>query len=132
LGIKVVALQYGLTDDEQALIARDPVFTRIPSGIDLKNDLEEVFALLVSLPLIVSLPGTTQHMAGAVGAKVICPAHPFEAAWRVMPGRAHELWAPSVKIVTGEPAEGLAGSVKAAIQEVRRSREGNTDGIELA
>lgn len=127
LGVGIVPLQYDTTPDEQEALRRHRSILALPADLDIKNDLEQTFALMAALPLIVSLPGTTQHMAGAVGARVLCPAHPYEANWRRVKGRSHEIWAPSVEIISGAPSDGLEGSVRltvARLKELLEARSG--------
>jgi hypothetical protein len=118
--VKFVPLQYDLTSEERDLIASDSRFSTLPLDFDIKNNIEEMLGLLKALPLVVSLPGTTQHMAGAVGTPVLCPAHPYEASWRRANGRKHEIWAPSVEIISGAPEDGLDGSIRIAVELLRQ------------
>lgn len=120
LDICIVPLQYDLTEEENLILSQDVRILHTPDFLDLKNDLDEVFSLLKALPLIISLPGTTQHMAGAVGARVLCPCHPYEANWRRVCGRSHELWAPNVEIISGDPEGGLEKSMDLTVDKVER------------
>jgi len=116
--ILIIPLQYEMTEEEEDLISRDHRFLRRNLDFDLKNDLEETFALLAALPLVISTAGTTQHMAGAVGTRVLCPTHPFQARWRRLYGRHHEIWSPNVEIISGSPEDGLMGAVRLCIERL--------------
>ncbi len=118
LDVRIVPLQYDLTEEEDLMLSQDNRTLRTPDNLDLKNDLDNVFALLKALPIVISVPGTTQHMAGAVGARVLCPCHPYEASWRRVRGRKHDLWAPSVEVISGEPERGLSKSMDLTIEKL--------------
>jgi hypothetical protein len=72
--------------------------------------------MMLALDLVIALPGTTQHLAGAVGAPTIMPAHPYDAGWRRNPATRYDWWSPSVRIITGKIADGLKGSMIEAAQ----------------
>jgi tetratricopeptide (TPR) repeat protein len=111
LSVRIVPLQYDLQDTEIALFEGEGRLMRVDGLVDIKNDLEEMFGLLAALPVVISLPGTTQHMAGAVGTAVWCPTHPYQAPWRRLHGRNHEAWAPSVEIISAGADAGLKGAM---------------------
>lgn len=114
--IFVIPLQYEITKEEAGLISGDHRFIKGGAlDFDLKNDLEETFALLAALPLVISTAGTTQHMAGAVGTHVLCPTHPFQARWRKLYGYHHDVWSPNVDIITGHPEDGMTGAVRLCV-----------------
>lgn len=115
--IFIIPLQYEMTKEEADLVSRDRRFLGGGAlNFDLKNDLEETVALLAALPVVLSTGGTTQHIAGAVGTPVLCPAHPFEALWRRLYGHCHEVWSPNVEIITGHPEDGLTGAVRLCVE----------------
>ena len=124
LPIRIVPLQYDLLPEEDALMEADGRFLRLDREFDVKNDLERMFALLAALPLVISPPGTTQHMAGAVGTPVLSPTHPAQAPWRRLFGHDREIWSSSVEIVSGPASEGLGGAMRqvAEILKERTSR----------
>lgn len=124
LPIRLVALQYDLTAEERELIAGGGERFVATPGLDLKRDVDGTAALMRSLDLIVALPGTTQHLAGAVGCEVLMPTHPFEAAWRTDARTDRDLWAPSVEAVIGPEEDGLAGG----LDETARRLEAWLDG----
>ena len=70
-GITFVNLQYGDCDAEIAQ-ARDLFGVDIwrPSGIDLKNDLDDVAALCCAMDLVIGFSNATFNLAGACGAPV--------------------------------------------------------------
>jgi tetratricopeptide (TPR) repeat protein len=119
LPVTIIPLQYDLSPEENAMMDADGRFLRIDREVDMKNDLDEVLCIMAALPLLLCVPGTAQHMAGAVGTPVICATHPYEARWRKLPGRSCEIWAPSVEIVSGPAKNGLTGSIERSVLRVR-------------
>lgn len=124
LPVRVVPLQYDLQESEIALFEAEGRLMRVDGLVDIKNDLEEMFGLLAALPVVISLPGTTQHMAGAVGTTVWCPTHPYQAPWRRLHGRSHEAWAPSVEIISGDADAGLTGAMELIGQRLSKEFAG--------
>lgn len=119
IDIRIVPLQYDLCEEEERLLNQDPRVIRLDKTFDIKRDLEQTFALLRALPLVVSLPGTTQHMAGAVGTRVLCPTHPYQAPYRRFVHKRHDVWFPCVEIISGPVSEGLKGSIMETIEQLR-------------
>lgn len=114
--VRIVPLQYDLTDEERRIIETDGRIRPLPAWFDPKQDMENLAGLLAALPLTLTVPGTTHHLAGAVGANVVCATHPYQAPWRRVFGRAHDAWSPCVQIVVDRPELGLAGSCRRAVR----------------
>ena len=70
--------------------------------LDLKNDLDEVAALMVNLDLIISCRCWLVHLGGALGVPVISFSLPPNAH---MFGLAHNPWAPDTEIIYGDAEE---------------------------
>ena len=120
LKVNIVPLQYDMTAEETAIIESHPNLFIRPPDLDTKDDIAETFALLCALPLVMTLPGTVQHMAGAVGTQTLCPAHPYEANWRRHPNHTHDIWSPSVEIISDKPELGLMGSMRLAVKHLEQ------------
>lgn len=120
MDVEIIPLQYDLLEEEKILLQNNPQVISMPLDLDLKNDLEEVFALLKALPLIISVPGTLQHMAGAVGVETLSPCHPFEASWRKVKGQTREMWAPSVEVISDHHSSGMERSIELTIKALEK------------
>ena len=70
--------------------------------LDLKNDLDEVAALMVNLDLIISCRCWLVHLAGALGVPVMTFSLPPNAH---MFGLTHNPWAPDTEIIYGDAEE---------------------------
>jgi len=83
--------------------------------LDLMHDLDDQAALISALDLIITVPNTTMHLAGAVGASVrLLFAHEWRNIW-VYKGEQVP-WYPSVRVYAKEPDE-LWGNVFSPIQQ---------------
>ena len=80
-------------------------------GLNVKDDIDSVAALMCELDLVLTIPGTTQHLAGAVGARTLAVTHPAEALFRTRPGTNIGNWSPNVEVVTGPPGRGFDGAI---------------------
>jgi tetratricopeptide (TPR) repeat protein len=118
LGVTIVPLQYELAAEERALIDENPQLFAAYPQVDVRNDIEELAAMMSALDLVIVLPGTTQHLAGALGAPTFMAAHPYEAGWRRHPETGRDLWAPSVEVISGAANDGLRGSIAATGRRV--------------
>ncbi len=79
---------------------------------------------------LLSLPGTTQHLAGAVGARTLAVTHPAEALFRTRPGTNIGNWSPNVEVVTGPPGRGFDGAIANAARRLEEIlREGEPPAI---
>jgi tetratricopeptide (TPR) repeat protein len=122
-----VSLQYGPEVGRE--ISEAPAIAKIIEmpGLDAKNDINSLAALMCELDLILTIPGTTHHLAGAVGAKTLVVTHPSQALWRARPDSSTSTWSPSVEIVSGRYEDGFAGAIAAAADRLRMSLNG-TEG----
>ncbi len=69
-GASFVSLQYGGSEDEIAAIEREQgVAIHCWPDLDLKNDLEDIVALMKALDLVVTVGTAVNDLAGAVGAE---------------------------------------------------------------
>ncbi len=116
-----VNLQYSSTEEEIAELHKFgqqygfEVVT--PEGVDLTNDLEDIFALLQVCDAAVTPMISLAWMAGAVG----CPGYIFRTSrerviWQQF-GSAFVPWAPSLRLFFRDPSE----SWEATIRDLNRS-----------
>jgi len=85
-GMNWIILQYGATEDEieQARSAFGAALHAMP-GLDLKDDIEEVIALISALDIVVTTPSVAEPLAGATGTSVLslCPGYFSSAQGRI-------------------------------------------------
>lgn len=100
-GGTLVDLQYGSTAEElEACRARTGVTVHRMPGVDLREDLEGVAAIIASCDVIVTISNTVAHMAGAIGRPtwLLLPRVTGRIwYWSEVDGRS--LWYPSVRIL---------------------------------
>lgn len=109
-----VSLQFGPgIAEEIASVGPDVRIVEIP-GLDTRDDIESIAALMCELDLVVTVPGTTMHLAGAVGARTLAVSHPSQILWRARADGRTGTWSPSVEVVSGPPGEGYNGAIRAA------------------
>ena len=102
-GVNLINLQCdSVTAEISALEERVGVQINQFAELDLKNDLDEVAALMVNLDLIVSCRCWLVHLAGALGVPVISFSLPPNAH---MFGLGYNPWAPNTKIIYGDAEE---------------------------
>jgi tetratricopeptide (TPR) repeat protein len=78
---QLLSLQYGDISDEIDAVKRDFGIEVIQfSGVDNKNDIDGLAALMAACDQIVSTTNVTVHLAGALGAKVTALL-PFSSRW---------------------------------------------------
>jgi ADP-heptose:LPS heptosyltransferase len=78
---QLLSLQYGDISDEIDAVKRDFGIEVIQfSGVDNKNDIDGLAALIAACDQIVSTTNVTVHLAGALGAKVTALL-PFSSRW---------------------------------------------------
>lgn len=108
-GAVAINLQYSSTDEETARLkelgVRHGFEFVTPEGVDLKDDLDDIFAILQVCDAAVTPMITLAWMAGAVG----CPAYIFRASregciWQTF-GTPFVPWAPSFRIFYRDPSE---------------------------
>lgn len=100
-GATLVDLQYDSTVEElEACRARTGVTVHRMPGVDLREDLEGVAAIIASCDLIVTISNTVAHMAGAIGRPTLLLLPRVAGRiwyWSEVDGRS--LWYPSVRIL---------------------------------
>jgi len=98
---RLVDLQYGDVDAERREFeARHPgVLTRI-EGLDAREDLEGVAAVLAACGRLVTTSNATAHLAGALGipAEILLPRGWPPFSYWVAGAEGRSLWYPSIKI----------------------------------
>lgn len=115
----VVSLQYGPGISEEISSIRTSGRVIEVAGLDTRDDLESVSALMCELDLIVTIPGTTMHLAGALGLRTLAVSHPAELLRRARLDGRTGTWSPSVEMVSGPPDLGFDGAIRAASQRVK-------------
>lgn len=114
-GAVVVNVQYSSTEEEtgqlEELGRRHGFEFVTPDGIDLKNDLEEVMAILQNVDATVSAMTAVAWMSAAVG----CPTYAFVTTpdpvfWPQL-GTPFMPWAPSFRVFRHAPAEPWTGTI---------------------
>lgn len=98
LDADIVALQYGDIDEEAHNFEQETgIVLHRWSDMDLRDDIDDMLALLQALEAVVTVPTSLMDMAGSVGATTytVMP----ENEW-VMLGTDHHPWYPSVHVVT--------------------------------
>ena len=107
-GINFVNLYYGDCEEELKWVeAQIGVKIHTPKGINLKNDLDELSALMASLDLVVGPHTATVDLAMAVkGASAwLLPFESFSNTHPFYFGQAYFPWAPAAKPVLGDGFE---------------------------
>ncbi|MBU8875257.1 hypothetical protein KQ910_15895 [Reyranella sp. MMS21-HV4-11] len=113
-----VNLQFGAgVREEIDGVSSEARIVEMPS-LNVKEDLESVAALMCELDLVVTIPGTTQHLAGAVGARTIAVTHPAEALFRARSGTNIGTWSPNIEVITGPPRRGFEGAIENTAKRV--------------
>jgi len=102
-GVRLVDVQYGdVAEERHAFDARHPGLRVQVPGLDLRDDLEGVFAAIACCDAVVTASNVTAHFAGALGKPawlVYLGANPPFHYWA--PGAdGRSLWYPSVRIAT--------------------------------
>lgn len=112
----VVSLQFGPGVSEEIAAFADifPVI-EIP-GLDTRDDLESVAALMTELDLIVTIPGTTMHLAGALGVPTLAVSHPSQILERTRLDGKTGTWSRAVEVVSGPWEMGFDGAIQSASQ----------------
>lgn len=115
----VVSLQYGPgISDEIESIGKDGQVIEM-AGLDTRDDLESVSALMCELDLIVTIPGTTMHLAGGLGLRTLAVSHPAELLRRARLDGRTGTWSPNVEMVSGPSDLGFEGAIRVASQRVK-------------
>ena len=102
-GVRLVDVQYGPVDEERrAFDARYPGLRAHVPGLDLRDDLEGIFAAIEACDHVITASNVTAHFAGAIGKPAsllyLGANSPFH--YWVARNDGRSLWYPSVEIVT--------------------------------
>ena len=117
-GINFVNLYYGGGDEDlQWVEAQIGVKVHTPKGIDLKNDIDDLSALMASLDLVVGTHGAPIDIAMATeGASGwVLPFRPFHTKDALYFGQAYFPWAPATKPIFGD---GFEKTMDVVVQEL--------------
>lgn len=87
-------------------------------NLDTKEDIESVAALMCELDLVITTPGTTMHLAGALGVQTLAVTHPSQALERARADGVTGIWSKNVEIISGPPEEGFAGAILATARRL--------------
>lgn len=93
-GLRFYSLQYGDNSAELDEVERATgIRVETPAGIDQMQDLESFAALVSSMDLVISIPNTTAHVAGAIGTPcwVMLPTGPG-LSWFWFQESEHTVW----------------------------------------
>lgn len=99
-GVRFVDLQYGDTAEERAAVEANLGVPIIHiDGLDLREDIDGVAALIAACDLVISVSNTTVHLAAALGKPtwIMVPAAAGNL-WYWMRGANHTPWYPSATI----------------------------------
>ncbi|WP_373533184.1 tetratricopeptide repeat protein [Vampirovibrio sp.] len=103
--ISWVNLHYGGMAEIEEEEARLGVRIHGWDDLDLKNDLEDMAALIDQLDVVISAATLIAELSGALGKptwRLINTTHPANT-WRVWPGTSQDLWHPSMIQVSSQP-----------------------------
>lgn len=119
-GIQFINLQYGDAEAELAAARAAGLDIHTPAGIDLRQDLDDLAALCVSLDLIVGPPTATTNIAAACGTPIwlIMPPNPWLAL-----GEPYYPWYPRSQLFVAPAVDDWA-PVMASIAESLRAMTG--------
>jgi ADP-heptose:LPS heptosyltransferase len=97
---RFVDLQYGDTSAEKAALETEAGLRLAAGGVDLRNDLDGVAALVAACDLVITVSNTTAHIAGALGIPgwVLVPAGSGKL-WYWGHDREATPWYPSLRII---------------------------------
>ena len=119
-GVQLINLQYGDFAKEIAdLNARAGFDLVTDTGIDCRNDIEGLAALICCCDLVISIGNATTHLAGALGVKtwMMLPRFP---GWRWLNEGRDSLWYRSMRVYR-QPASGVWDEV---LDELARDLDG--------
>ena len=131
-GINFVNLYYGDSEEELKWVeAQIGVKVHVPKGIDLKNDLDDLSALMASLDLVVGPHTAPVDLAMAVkGASVwVLPFRKFNTRGGFYFGQSYFPWAPATKPVFGD---GFKGTMDVVAEELAHIVQTNDPKLTLA
>jgi hypothetical protein len=115
-GTKFINLQYGDTSEER-LRVREQIGVDIVQfdGIDNKNDIDELAALISSCDIVITVSNSTAHLAAALGKPtlVLLPHHTPLWYWHL--GSRTSPWYPTVTLLRQEIAGDWAKPINETI-----------------
>ena len=90
--------------DHEAIDADTGAYNGIctPEGVDLKNDFENVAAILAVLDAVITPPNTMLDFCGAVGVKTISPYTTCDFDYRFSLANGGDIWFKSIRGVKGD------------------------------
>jgi hypothetical protein len=108
--VQFINLHYAGEEEIRKFEAQTRVGLHRWPDLDLKNDLENVAALMTELDVVISAPTTVAELAGALGVETwrVVTSRNQSNFWRVFPGTQQDLWHPSMTQINGEPVEDIA------------------------
>ena len=105
-GLRLVDVQYGdVVAERRAFDERHPRLRMQVPDLDLRDDIDGVFAAIAACDLVVTASNVTAHFGGALGKRtwLVClEANPPFHYWAAR-SDGRSLWYPSVEVVT-DPA----------------------------
>jgi Flp pilus assembly protein TadD len=119
-GCRFVDLQYGDTQAERETVARQ-LETNVErlEDIDNTNDIDGLAALMTACDVIVSVSGTTAHLAGALGKPTwVLPSHGYGKHWYWCHARGGSLWYPRVHVRHQESRQSWSALIAAVTPEI--------------
>jgi ADP-heptose:LPS heptosyltransferase len=107
--VHFVNLQHAAEEQIRALEAQAPVVLHRWPDLDLRNDFEDMAALITQLDVVMGPPTTVVELAAALGVETwrIVASRDRANIWRVFPGTKQDLWHPRMIQIDGEPAGGV-------------------------
>lgn len=118
-GVQFIDLQYGDTAAERAQAGGRLIHV---DGLDVRNDLDGLAALIGACDVVVTVSNTTAHLAGALGKPVLLMLTTGVARhWYWHEGRADSPWYPSLRLFRQTRAGGwppVLDAVAAALREM--------------
>jgi Tfp pilus assembly protein PilF len=134
-GINFVNLYYGDCEEELKWVEDQiGVKVHVPKGIDLKNDLDELSALIASLDLVVGPHTAPLDIAMSVkGASAWClPFMKFNNSGSYYFGQGYWPWAPAAKPVFGDGFKETMGVVAEELAHIVQTTDPKFTLVELS
>jgi tetratricopeptide (TPR) repeat protein len=104
--VHFVNIQHAAEAQIRELEAQVPVVLHRWPDLDLRNDFENMAALITQLDVVMGAPTTVVELAAALGVETwrIVASRDRANVWRVFPGTKQDLWHPRMIQIDGEPA----------------------------
>lgn len=116
-GRRLVVLQYGDWAGEVAALAARGIDIVLPRGLDRRDDLDGLAALMAALDHVATIDNVTAHMAGALGRPLsVLLAHAPD--WRWLRDRADSPWYPTATLHRQTIPGDWSGPLEALRREV--------------